>query len=325
MHAIRQHEFGPASVLRYETAEDPVPGAGQVRIAVAAAGVHLIDTKIRAGERMGPMPLPELPMTPGREVAGSIDQVGSDVDETWLGRRVVGHLGPASGGYAELAIRDVDALHAIPDGLADDAAVAMIGTGRTTMGVLATAQLTSDDVVLVTSAAGGVGGLLVQAARRVGATVVGVAGGAAKVEHVRGLGATVAVDYTASGWADEVRSALAGRPVTTVFDMVGGEHGRTALELLGRGGRAFVLGWSSGRPTTVDGADIVERGITVAPAFSPELLSRGVRPLEERALAAAARGELTPVVSATFPLARAADAHQALESRATIGKVVLKP
>lgn len=327
MHAIRQHEFGPASALRYEMVDDPAPAAGQVRIAVAAAGVHLLDTKIRAGERMGPMPLPELPMTPGREVAGVVDQLGPDVDRTWLGRRVVAHLGPASGGYAELAVRDVDALHVIPDGLADDAAVAMIGTGRTTMGVLATAQLTSDDVVLVTSAAGGVGSLLVQAARRVGATVVGVAGGAAKVEHVRRLGATVAVDYTATGWADEVRSALADRPVTTVFDMVGGEHGRTALELLGRGGRAFVLGWSSGRPTTVDGADIVERGITVAPAFAPELLSRhgGVRELEERALAAAARGELTPVVSATFPLAQAADAHHALESRATIGKVVLKP
>lgn len=325
MHAIRQHEFGPASVLRYETIEDPIPATGQVRIAVAAAGVHLLDTTIRAGKSMGPMPLPELPMTPGREVAGVVDQLGPDVDEAWLGTRVVAHLGPASGGYAELAVRDVDALHRIPDGLADDAAVAMIGTGRTTMGVLETAQLTSDDVVLVTSAAGGVGSLLVQAARRAGATVVGVAGGSAKVEHVRGLGATVAVDYTAPDWADEVRSALVGQPVTAVFDMIGGEHGRTALELLGRGGRALVLGWSSGHPTIVDGADIVGRGITVAPAFDPALLSRGVRVLEERALAAAARGELTPVVSSTFPLARAVDAHQALESRATIGKVVLKP
>lgn len=327
MHAIRQHEFGPASTLHYEVVDDPVPSAGQVRIAVAAAGVHVIDTTIRAGKPMGPMPLPDLPMTPGREVAGVVDQIGQDVDEAWLGARVVAHLGPASGGYAELAVRDVDALHRIPDGLADDAAVAMIGTGRTTMGVLDTAQLTSDDVVLVTSAAGGVGSLLVQAARRVGATVVGVAGGSAKVEHVRGLGATVAVDYTAPGWADEVRSALADQAVTTVFDMVGGEHGRTALELLGRGGRALVLGWSSGQPTTVDGSDVVGRGITVAPAFDSGLLSRagGVRVLEERALSAAARGELVPVVSATFPLARAADAHHALESRAVIGKVVLKP
>lgn len=325
MHAIRQYEFGPAATLRYERVADPMPAAGQVRIAVGAAGVHLIDTRIRAGEAMGPYPLPELPMTPGREVAGVVDQTGPDVDESWLGTRVVAHLGPASGGYAELAVRDADALHLIPDGLADDAAVAMIGTGRTTMGVLETATLTGDDVVLVTSAAGGVGSLLVRAGRRAGATVVGVAGGPAKVEHVRGLGATVAVDYTATGWADEVRAALAGRDVTVVFDLVGGEQGRAALELLGRGGRALVLGWSSGRPTTLDGADVVGRGISVAPAFAPALLSRGVRPLEERALAAAARGELTPVVGATFPLARAADAHTALESRGTIGKVVLTP
>ncbi|MPY81262.1 MAG: alcohol dehydrogenase catalytic domain-containing protein, partial [Actinophytocola sp.] len=105
MHAIRQYEFGPAATLRYETVDDPVPDAGQVRIAVAASGVHLIDTTIREGEQMGPCPLPELPMTPGREVAGVVDQIGPDVYEAWLGTRVVAHLGPACGGYAEVAVR----------------------------------------------------------------------------------------------------------------------------------------------------------------------------------------------------------------------------
>ena len=103
MHAIRLHEFGPAENLRYEEVVDPRPGARQVRIAVAAAGVHLIDTKLRAGAQMGPLPLPELPTIPGREVAGVIDALGIDVDEGWLGRRAVAHLGPASGGYADLA------------------------------------------------------------------------------------------------------------------------------------------------------------------------------------------------------------------------------
>ncbi|WP_051399552.1 zinc-binding dehydrogenase [Haloechinothrix halophila] len=126
-----------------------------------------------------------------------------------------------------------------------------------------------------------------------------------------------------TGRRDASRSVPEGRRFD--FELIG--TGRAALELLGRGGRALVLGWSSGQPTTVDGSDVVGRGITVAPAFGPDLLSRvgGVRELEQRALAAAARGDLVPVVSATFPLARAADAHQALESRATIGKVVLKP
>ena len=129
MHAIRLHAFGPAENLRYEEVDDPAPGLGQVRIAVAAAGVHLIDTAIRAGRPQGPLPLPELPTIPGREVAGVVDALGPDTDAGLLGRRVVTHLGVASGGYAELAVGGADSLHAIPDGLADDVAVAAIGTG----------------------------------------------------------------------------------------------------------------------------------------------------------------------------------------------------
>ena len=103
MHAIRQHEFGPPGTLIYAELADPVPADGQVRIAVEAAGVHLLDTTIRKGESGGPFPLPHLPMTPGREVAGRVDGLGPGVDDHWLGRRVVAHLGMASGGYAELA------------------------------------------------------------------------------------------------------------------------------------------------------------------------------------------------------------------------------
>lgn len=327
MHAIRQYEFGPASTLRFEEVDDPRPDDGQVRIAVAASGVHLLDTKIRAGEQAGPFPLPELPMTPGREVAGVVDEIGPGVEQSWLGKRVVAHLGLASGGYAEMAVREVAALHEVPDGLADEAAVAMIGTGRTTMGILETVQLTSEDVVLVTAAAGGIGSLLVQAGRNAGAVVVGVAGGPAKVARVRSNGASIAADYTRPDWADEVRAALGGRAVTVVLDGVGGEHARTALELLEPGGRLLLFGWSAGEPVRLDAFDVLGRGITVAPAAGPKLLNRpgGLRELEARAIAAAADGELAPVVSASFPLAKAADAHAALESRGTVGKVVLKP
>src|SRR5215207_3780210 len=105
MHAIQQHAFGPAENLVYEEVDDPVPGEGQARIAVETAGVHLVDTLIRKGETGGPFPLPDLPMIPGREVAGTVDATGSGVDGRWLGQRVVAHLGMASGGYAELAPR----------------------------------------------------------------------------------------------------------------------------------------------------------------------------------------------------------------------------
>jgi NADPH2:quinone reductase len=326
MHAIRLHAFGPAENLRYEQVDDPRPGPGQARIAVAAAGVHLIDTVLREGRPMGPLPLPELPTIPGREVAGVVDALGPGVDERWLGRRVVAHLGPASGGYAELAVRDADALHAVPDGVADDAAVAMIGTGRTALAVLEVAQLTAADVVLVTAAAGGLGSLLVQAARNAGATVVGVAGGPDKVQRVGELGVAVAVDYSAPGWSDAVREALDGREVTVALDGVGGALGRGALELLAVGGRLILFGFASGAPTELSAGDLYSRGLTVSAAIGARIAQRpgGVRDLEERALAAAAEGRLVPLVQ-RFPLAQATAAHTAIEARATVGKTVLVP
>ena len=326
MHAIRLHAFGPAENLRYEQVGDPQPGPGQARIAVAAAGVHLVDTALREGRAMGPLALPELPTIPGREVAGVVDAVGPRVDERWLGRRVVAHLGPASGGYAELAVRETDALHVLPDGLADDHAVAMIGTGRTALAILEVAQIAAGDVVLVTAAAGGLGSLLVQAARHAGATVVGVAGGAAKVRRVEWLGASIAVDYAAEGWSDAVRDALDGREITVALDGVGGALGRGALELLGVGGRLVLFGFASGAPTELSAGDLYSRGLTVSAAIGARLAQRpgGVRELEERALEAAAAGVLVPVVQ-RFALADAAAAHTAIQTRATVGKTVLVP
>ncbi|MFB9904892.1 zinc-binding dehydrogenase [Allokutzneria oryzae] len=327
MHAIRQHEFGPAETLVHQEVPDPQPGSGQVRIAVAAAGVHLLDTTIRAGTDGGPMPLPELPMTPGREVAGVVDALGEDVDPAWLGRRVVAHLGMASGGYAELAVANVTALHEIPDGVDDGAAVAMIGTGRTTMAVLHVAAITEGDVVLVTAAAGGIGNLLVQHARNVGATVVGLAGSAAKVDLVRGLGAEIAVDYTRPDWAERVREQLGDREVTVVMDSVGGAVGRASLDLLGAGGRIYFFGWSAGESTKLTQDDLWAKSLTAGVAIGPAVIQRagGLRALEERSMAALAKGELVPLVNPPIPLAEAAAAHTALVTRATIGKVILTP
>jgi NADPH2:quinone reductase len=298
-----------------------------VRIAVAAAGVHLIDTGIRAGRRLGPLPLPDLPAIPGREVSGVVDALGSGIEEGWLGRRVVAHLGPASGGYAELAVVSAEALQPVPDGLSHEVAVAMIGTGRTTIGILDVAELTADDVVLVTAAAGGIGSLLVQAGRSAGATVVGLAGGPAKVDRVRRLGADLAVDYTEPGWEERVRDGLDGREATVALDGVGGDAGRTALELLGAGGRIFFFGNASGELTRLSTGDLFTRGLTASAAIGARILRRpgGMRQLEERALVEAAAGRLVPLVDKPFPLAEAAAAHVALESRATMGKVVLVP
>ncbi|MEU3983028.1 zinc-binding dehydrogenase [Streptomyces sp. NPDC026672] len=326
MHAIRLHRFGPAENLRHERVADPEPGPGQVRIAVAAAGVHLLDAALRAGHR-GPLPeLPALPTVPGREVAGVVESLGEGVARLWLGRRVVAHLGFAPGGYAELAVCDVDRVHEVPAGLDFAEAVAMIGTGRTAMGIVQFAELGPDSVAVIPAAAGGLGTLLTQYARNVGATVVGIAGGPAKVARARAAGADPAVDRTDPAWPDKVRAHLGGRAATVVFDGVGGEVARQAVDLLGPGGRHLVFGWSSagladGRPYLVDGVSEQVLGpVMLARTGGPDPL----RTLELRALAQAAEGRLRPALT-RFPLAAAAAAHRALENRRTIGKVVLEP
>lgn len=331
MHAVRLHAFGPAENLTHESVADPVPGPGQVRIAVAAAGVHLLDAALREGAQ-GPYPAPPpLPTVPGREVAGTVDRIGDGIDETWLGRRVVAHLGMNPGGYAELAVTDADRLHEIPDGLDEAEAVAMIGTGRTALGILQFTDLGPADTVIVPAAAGGIGTLIVQYAKHAGATVVGLAGGPDKTARVRANGADLAVDYLHPDWPDTVRAHLGDRRATVLYDSVGGDTARAAADFLGKGGRHIVFGWSSQGITA--GADplftddeLAERGITSEGVLGPAMLekARGLRALETRALAEAAAGRLRPAVT-RFPLDQAAAAHRALETRGTVGKVVLVP
>ena len=319
MKAIRQYEFGAADVLRHEDVPDPVPGPDQARIRVAVAGMHLVDTTIRRGSAEGP-PLPALPVTPGREVAGVVDAAA---DPSWVGRRVVAHLGQANGGYAELAVAPVASLHALPDHLSYEAAVALVGTGRTALAVLELAALGPSDVVLVPGAAGGLGSLLLQAARRAGAVTVGLAR-PAKLPH---LDADVAVDYSVPSWPDEVRAALAGRAPTVLLDGVGGALGRTAFELVGTGGRVVLFGWAAGAPFELSVWDLYRQGLTVSCAIGPRIFARpgGLRGWEEEALALGASGAWRPLVGPAYPLSDAAGAHRAMEERRTVGKAVLAP
>ncbi|MFJ4360636.1 zinc-binding dehydrogenase [Streptomyces massasporeus] len=327
MHAIRLHVFGPPENLTHEQVEDPRPGPGQVRIAVRAAGVHLLDAALREGMRGGPAAEPtSLPTIPGREVAGVVESLGEGVTGDWLGKRVVAHLGFVPGGYAELAVTEVERLHEIPGNLDFAEAVAMIGTGRTAMGILQFAELGPDSVVIVPAAAGGIGTLLVQYAKNAGATVVGLAGGPEKTARVEAGGADLAVDYKDPAWPAKVRAHLGGRAATVVFDGVGGDIAREAVGLLGPGGKHIVFGWSGegirdGEPYLVDGVSEQVLGpVMLGKAGGPD----PVRTLELRALAEAAAGRLTPAVQ-RFPLAEAAAAHRALETRGTVGKVVLEP
>lgn len=337
MHAIRLHAFGPAENLTYEQTDDPVPGPGQVRIAVTASGAHLLDTALRAG-MPGPFLAPAaLPTIPGREVAGVVDTLGDGTDPGWLGKRVVAHLGMVPGGYAELAVTDAAKLHPVPDTLSDAEAVAMIGTGRSALGILLLADVSADTVAVVPAAAGGIGTLLVQYVKSVGGTVIGLAGGPTKTDLVLANGADIALDYTLPDWPEQVTTFFAERGLggaTLVFDSVGGDNGRAAVDLLAPGGKHLVFGWSGaglhdGEPLTLSEAELAERGITSESVLGPAMMRKAggenpLRTLETRSLALAAEGRLHPAVQ-RYPLRDAARAHHDMENRGTIGKVVLVP
>lgn len=312
MHAIRHHAFGPASVLQLEELPDPAPAAGQLRIAVEAAGVHLLDTYLRSGNGPATVAAPQLPMVPGREVAGVVDRVGDGVDERWLGRDVVAHLGPqGSGGYAELVLADAARVYERPPGLDAATAVAAIGTGRTAAAILDHAGITADDVVVVTSAAGGLGTLLIQGAHHAGARVAGLASGP-KLYVARSFGAETTVDYRDPEWPAVLRAAEPR--LTVLLDGVGGEVPRTVHTMLAPGGR--TIRFSGDR----EGYDVADR--TVVDVLGPPIVSRLVE-FEKAALEAAADGSRVPYVGTVFPLADAALAHEALETRQALGKVVL--
>jgi NADPH2:quinone reductase len=259
-------------------------------------------------------------MIPGNGVGGVVTAVGAGADPGLVGRRVVSGTG-SSGGYAERAAVDADGLVMVPDGLALDAAVALLADGRTAMLLVQEAGVAGGDRVLVEAAAGGVGTLLVQLVRAAGGRVVAAAGGARKVALARDLGADVAVDYREPGWPDRVRAATGG--VDVVFDGVGGAIGRSAFELLDRGGRMLSFGLASGEWTGISAEAAASRGVTVLRGL--QAAPAELRAFTARALAEAAAGRLRPVIGQRFPLDRAADAHAAIQSRATVGKTLLVP
>jgi NADPH:quinone reductase len=176
-------------------------------------------------------------------------------------------------------------------------------------------------VVLVPSAAGGLGWLLVQSALATGATVVAAARGE-RIETLAGLGAHFVVDYAERGWDEKVRAETGG--VSLVYDGVGGEVGRQSLELLRPGGRLVMFGFSAGAPTQLTTEDLIGRGISAGWSLGARMLALpgGIPGLAGRALEKVASGEWRPLVS-TFPLREAARAHAYLEERRALGKVVL--
>jgi NADPH2:quinone reductase len=315
MRAIQMTEFGPPEVLVLRHVDAPAPGPGEALIDVALANVTFVETAIRAGRPPNPAMAPALPAIPGNGVGGTVAAVGQGADAGLIGTRVVCSLG-GSGGYAEQVVVAVDSLIAVPVALELADAVALLADGRTALTLMETGAVTAGDAVLVEAAAGGVGTLLVQLAKAAGARVVAAAGGERKLEIARGLGADVVVDYRRDGWADDVE------PVDAVFDGVGGAIGAAAFGRLRSGGRYVPFGAASGSFAPIDEEAAAERGVTVRRGGRPD--PARMQQLSRAALDAAVAGRLRPVIGQRFPLERAADAHRAIETRATVGKTLLE-
>jgi NADPH:quinone reductase len=320
MRAIRVHGFGEPDVLVSETVADPEPAAGQVLVDVGVAGVGYGDVIVRSGR----YPLP-LPWIPGIEVGGQVAAVGPEVDESLLGATVVAATAGQAGGYAERAVATAAYTFLVPGGMALDTAVAVFQAGAVARGLLSAMSLHADDTVLITAAAGRIGSLLVQSAKSAGATVIGTASGA-KLAAVLEFGADHAVDYGTAGWAEQVRELTGGRGVTLVLDAVGGQTAASALSAAADGaGRIGLYGYASGEWPPLDVPAVTRRGLTLSGPLGMVIRKSDAEQRDdaEQALAAAARGELTPRIYARFALDRAADAHRELEARRAVGAIVL--
>jgi NADPH2:quinone reductase len=318
MRAIQVAAFGGPEVLALAELPDPVPGPGQVVVGMAAADVIFLDTLLRGGWGQDFFPR-ILPYVPGGGGAGAVVGAGAGVDPTWIGRRVVVRTGV---GYAERVVADVEEIMPVPDGLAIEAAAALVHDGVTALSLDRLGRPEEGEWVLVSAAAGGAGSLLVQLAVEAGARVVAAASSDVKLALARQLGAEIAVDYTRPDWIGRVHEATGGG-AALVYDGAGGPLGTAAVDAVADGGRFVTYGTADGFAAP-DPESAGRRGIRVlAPLLDGPPDQETVRELLGLALERAAAGRLRPAIGATYPLERAADAHRALGARTTVGKSLL--
>lgn len=313
MKAIRIHEFGGAENLRLDEIEKPSPASGEVLIKTEAAGVNFADVMLREGKYLF---RPELPFTPGFEVAGTIEALGDGVTNWRIGQKVLAMN--RGGGYAEYALAAAQTLVPVPENLSAGEATALLVQGLTALGLLA--DLKSGQTILIHAAAGGVGSLLVQLAKLKGARVLGTASSAEKLEKVSSLGADVGINYAEDDWTEEVLTATGGRGADLIIEMLGGEMGRRNFECLAEKGTMIVYGAASGEDFQISALSLLGKMQTVK-GYNLNLES-GAN-MAKYAAELSQLAERLQISLTEFPLEQAAQAHQAIEARRTTGKVVL--
>lgn len=315
MHAVLIREWGGPEVLEQAEVPVPEPAPGQLLIRVSAAGVNFADTHTRENTYIAKH---ELPLVPGTEVAGTLED----------GTRVVAMTG--SGGYAEYAVADEPSVFPLPPGLGDHEALALLVQGLTAWHLYRTAaQLREGETVVVHSAAGGTGSLAVQLGKPFGAgRVIATASSDEKRALALELGADAALDGAPEGLRERLLEANAGAPVDVVFDMAGGRVFEESIEALAPFGRIVAYGIATREQNELRTGRLMRTSRSVIGFWlmhcleRPETMMRApLGDLFERA----ARGELRPQLGAVYPLSEVRRAHQDLQGRRTTGKLILDP
>lgn len=322
MRAVRVHEYGGPEVMRVEQVALPALEAGQVRVKIEAAGVNFIDIYQRSGQYKG-----ALPLTLGMEAAGIVDAVGPGVSGVQVGDRVAYAM--QQGSYAEYVVIAAERLAPVPAEISSRQAAAVMLQGMTAHYLAySTYPLHPGDVALVHAAAGGVGLLLTQIAKRCGAYVIGTVSTPEKAELARGAGADEVILYTQEDFSAAVRRITSGAGAAVVYDSVGKTTFEGSLNCLRPRGYLVLFGQSSGAVPPFDPQILNAKGslFLTRPSLGHYLLTRDELVWRTGDLFSwMAAGELQVRVDATYPLDQAGAAQQALASRATSGKLLLVP
>lgn len=319
---IRLHQTGGPEVLQWETVDVGEPGRDQVRLRQSAVGLNFIDVYERSGLYQVP-----LPATPGKEAAGVIEAVGPGVRQWNVGDRVTYSL-QGSGAYAEARLIPAGRLVKIPDAVDDQLAAAATLKGLTAQMLLRQVyRVRKGDALLVHAAAGGVGSILVQWARHLGAVVIAVVGSDTKADLARSLGAQHVL-LTGDDWVAQARAITGGRGVAVAYDSVGKDTFMQSLDALRPRGMMVTYGNASGPPPAISPLELSKRGslYMTRPTLFNFIATRQplVRAAQEL-FDLIARGVIKIQIGQTYPLRDAARAHADLEARRTTGSTVLLP
>jgi NADPH2:quinone reductase len=322
MKAIRVHETGDASVLRYEEAPMPEPKEGEVRIKVEAAGLNFIDTY----HRMGWYPLPR-PFILGQEAAGVVDSVGAGVSDFQPGDAVAYCM--AQGGYADYAVAPARLLVKVPSGVSSQQAAAVMLQGMTAHYLThSTYPLKAGDIALIHAAAGGTGALVVQMAKMLGAHVIATVGSEEKAAVARASGADDVIVYTQQDFEAETKRLTGGKGCHVVYDSVGKATFEKSLNCLRPRGYMVLFGQASGQVDPLNPQVLNQKGsiYLTRPSLGAYISTRDELLWRANDLFTwLAAGKLEVRIDKSFPLAEAAAAHTYLEGRNTKGKVLLIP